>query len=226
MPRRRKHYISVRLSLPAEPPTPAEIDAILMATDAIIGGAGRAGVVLVLNGSRSKKALRHEWDKLPEHGVLARLSAVKIGQRVDWCIHNGWLRIEYTRDGVPLLFHTEKGWERVKQLWVARILGWFAEWQTAASAEPVLSLPKGSVQAVTAQEVWPRLETINQQIKYLLLERLQERPQPELSPILRAWFPHEVRKVRQAINHTLQTWGERPLPHTSRTSQNYKSSAA
>ncbi|NHZ72553.1 MAG: hypothetical protein GWP17_05680 [Aquificales bacterium] len=200
MPRRRKRSpIPVTLTLPAEPPTQAEIDAILMATDAIIGVAGRAGVVLILNGSKSKKALRNEWDKLPEYGVLAQLTAVKIGTLVDWCIHRRWLRIESTRDGIPLLFHTERGWERVKRLWVARILDWFNEWQMAG----------------TSQNIWPRLENINQQIKYLLLEHLQERPQPAFAPILRAWFPHEVRKVRQAINHTLQTWGERPLPHPS-----------
>ena len=197
MPKRRKRRIPVTLTLPAEPPAPAEIDAILMATDAVIGSAGRAGVVLILNGSRSKKALRHEWDKLPEYGALAHLTAVKIGQLVDWCIKYGWLRIEHTYDGIPLLLHTEKGWERVKQLWVERILDWFAGWQAAG----------------TPEKVWPRLETINPQIKYLLLEQLRERPRPEFAPILRVWFPREVRKVRRAINHTLQTWGQRPLPH-------------
>ena len=204
MPRRRKRLpIPIALTLPAEPPTPTEIDAILMATDAIIGSAGRAGVVLILNGSKSKKALRNEWDKLPEYGVLAQLTAVEIGTLVDWCIHRRWLRIEYTRDGIPLLFHTGKGWERVKQLWVERILGWFAEWQTSG----------------TLEKVWSRLENINQQIKYLLLEQLQKRPSPQFAPILRAWFPHEVRKVRQAINHTLQTWGERPLPPPPKNNQ-------
>jgi hypothetical protein len=195
--RRKRPRIAVHLSATAEPPAESEIDAILMATDAIIGSAGRAGVVLILNGSRSKKALSHEWDKLPEYGALAQLTAVKIGQRIDWCIKNGWLRIEYTRDGIPLLFHTGSGWERVKRLWVERILGWFAEWQTA----------------VTPQNVWPRLETINHEIKYLLLAHLQEQPQPQFTPILHAWFPHEVRKLRQAINHTLKMWGERPLTH-------------
>jgi hypothetical protein len=173
-----------------------------MATDSIIGSAGRAGVTLILNGSRSQKALRQGWDQLPEYGVLNHLTAVAIGQRIDWCIHEGWLEIEYTWDGIPLLFHTPKGWERVKQLWAARILGWFAEWQTAE----------------TPQKVWPRLEKINREIKYLLLAQLRKRPQPEFAPVLRAWFPHEVRKVRRAINHTLQTWGQRPLPHPQKQS--------
>ena len=66
MPRRRRRPpIPVTLLLPAEPPTQDKscpersrgIDAVLMATDSIIGQAGRVGVVLILNGSRSKKAL-------------------------------------------------------------------------------------------------------------------------------------------------------------------------
>ncbi|HRQ42428.1 MAG TPA: RQC domain-containing protein [Chloroflexota bacterium] len=185
----------VHLTLPAEPPTQAEIDAILVATNSIMGDAGRAGVTLILNGSRSQKARRHEWDKLPEYGALSHLTAVTIGQKIDWCIRHGWLRYEYTRDGIPLLFHTETGWERVQALWVRRSLEWFVAWQAAG----------------TPEQVWPRLETINHEIKYLLLERLCDPPQPELAPVLYAWFPHEVRKVRAAINHTLQRWGLRPL---------------
>lgn len=197
MTRRKRPRIPVNLTLPAEPPSEAEIDAVLMATDAIISQAGRNGVVLILNGSRSQKVKRWEWDKLPEYGRLSHLTAKEIGTKVDWCIHHGWLRIEYNYDGIPLLLHTAKGWPRVEQLWIERILGWFTAWQAAG----------------TPEQVWPRLETINREIKYLLLERLQEQPRPELAAVLRAWFLHEVRKVRQAINHTLQTWGERPLPH-------------
>jgi hypothetical protein len=172
-----------------------------MATDSIIGDAGRAGVTLILNGSRSQKARRHGWNNLPESGALSHLTAVTIGQKIDWCIRHGWLGYEYTRDGIPLLFHTETGWERVKVLWVRRILEWFVTWQAEG----------------TPEQVWPCLETIDHEIKYLLLQLLREQPQPELTPVLYAWFPHEVRKVRAAINHTLQSWGLRPLPHPTST---------
>jgi len=112
----------VNLVLPAEPPTEQEIDAVLMATDAIIGQAGRSGVTLILNGSRSKKALEWEWDRLPDYGALRRLTADQITRKIDWCIHHRWLRVEHNRDGIPLLYHTEKSWERVKRLWVERLL--------------------------------------------------------------------------------------------------------
>ncbi len=64
--------------------------------------------------------------------------------------------------------------------------------------------------------MWPRLETINREIKFLLLEAVEERGRRDLAPVLRAWFPHEVRAVRTAINHTLQGLGEGTLPHPKR----------
>jgi superfamily II DNA helicase RecQ len=188
MPRRRKRpFIPVTLTLPAEPPTDEEIDAVLMATDAIISQAGRAGVVLILNGSRSQKVYRWEWDKLPDYGRLRHLTAKEIGTKVDWCIHHGWLRLEY-RDGIPFLLHTPKGWERVKQLWVERLLDEFTAWQTAGQPE----------------KVWPRLEHINREIKHRLLEAIEQQNRRDLTPVLDAWLKAEVRKVRAAINATLQ----------------------
>jgi hypothetical protein len=87
MSRRRRHPpITVTLVLPAELPTQDEIDAVLMATDSIIGDAGRSGVVLILNDSRSQKALGWEWDKLPDYGRLRHLTADQIGRKVGWSI--------------------------------------------------------------------------------------------------------------------------------------------
>jgi hypothetical protein len=171
-----------------------------MATDAVIDQAGRTGVVLILNGSRSQKVKRWQWDELPEYGLLSHLTAKEIGTKVDWCIHHGWLRIEHDRDGIPLLFHTAKGWPRVQQLWVERILGWFTGWQKAG----------------TPAEVWPVLEHINREIKHMVLDEIERQGRRDLAPVLRAWFGQEVRKVRTAINRTLQALGERPLSYPQR----------
>jgi superfamily II DNA helicase RecQ len=170
--RRRRAPIHVTLVLPAEAPTQDEIDAVLMATDSILGEAGRTGVTLILNGSRSKKALEWEWDQLDDYGRLQHLTADQIGRKVDGCIHYGWLRIEYDRH-IPLLYHTARGWKRV----------------------------------------WPRLETINREIKFLVLDKIAEEARADLVPLLRAWFPHEIRAVRTAINRTLQALGQRGLRH-------------
>jgi hypothetical protein len=193
--RKRRPNIPVTLTLPADAPSQAEIDAILMATDAIIGQAGRNGVGLILKGSRSQKAFDWAWDQLPEYGLLGQLTTKEIGAKVDWCIHHGWLRLEHER-GIPLLFHSTKGWERVKELWVERLLNWFAAWQ--AAGQP--------------QQVWPRLETINREIKFMLLEAIEIRQRRDLIPVLRAWSRKEVHKVRQAIDHTLQHLAEQPQP--------------
>ncbi|GEM_PF-4549732 len=102
---RNRPPIPVTLVLPPEPPTPDEIDAVLMATDAIVMQAGRAGVTLILKGSRSKKALAQGWEQLPDYARLSHLTSEEIARKVDWCIHHDWLRIEYDRD-IPLLVHS------------------------------------------------------------------------------------------------------------------------
>jgi hypothetical protein len=112
------------------------MDTILMAADAIVGQAGQSGVTLILNGSCSKKALEWDWDKLPDYGVLKHLTVDQIIPKMDWCIYHKWLRLEYNRDGIPLLYHSEQGRERVKQLWVERLMGWFEDWQGAGQHQP------------------------------------------------------------------------------------------
>jgi len=137
---------------------------------------------------------------LSDYGALQHLTADQITRKVDWCIHHRWLSLEHNRDGIPLLYHSSKGWERVKQLWVERLLGWFEEWQDAGQPG----------------RVWPRLETIQRDIKFMLLEAVRERDRRDLAPVLRAWFPHEVRAVRTDINLTLQSLGLPELPHPGR----------
>lgn len=198
--RHRRSPIPVTLVLPAEPPSADEIEPILMAADAIVDRAGRSGLTLILNGSRSKKALQWEWDKLPDHGALRHLTAEQIARKVDWCIHHRWLRLEYTRDGVPLLYHSAQGWERVQALWVERLLDEFTAWQKDGQPE----------------QVWARMETIDREIKLMLLEAIGERRRRDLGTVLRAWFPHEVRAVRTAINRALQDLGLREMTRPKR----------
>jgi len=192
MSKRRRQPMRLKLNPSPVPPTQHEIDAILLATDAIISLARRAGVVLILKGSRSQKALRWKWDELPEYGLLRDLTTAEIGQKVDWCIQQNWIRLECERDGIPLLFHTPWGWERVKELWVQRVLGWFEGWLAAGQPE----------------QVWPRLEEIHRDIKLMTLDEIARRHDARFVPILRAWFPHKVRKVRSAINETLESLGQ------------------
>jgi hypothetical protein len=61
------------------------------------------------------------------------------------------------------------------------------------------------------------LEMINRDIKFMLLDAIGERERRDLAGVLRAWFPHEIRAVRTAINRTLQGLGERGLAHPGRS---------
>jgi len=47
----------------------------------------------------------------------------------------------------------------------------------------------------------------------MLLDEVAEQKLIRLGPVLRAWFRHEMRAVRTAINRTLQTLGQSALPH-------------
>ena len=78
--------------------------------------------------------------------------------------------------------------QRVKQLWVERILGWFDEW--LAAGQP--------------GQAWPRMETTNREIKFVLLDEIAQRGETRYKPVLRAW------KARETINTTLQAL-EQPM---------------
>ena len=190
MSRRDQPPIPVVLTLPAEPPTPAEVDAILQAADEIVGRGGRSGLALVLKGSASQKVREQGWDRSPAYGALSHHTVDEITTKVDWCIHHRWLHIEYER-GIPLLYFTEKGWERVKALWVQRLLEQFAAWQTAGAL----------------QQLWSQMEHMHREIKLLRLTVIAHGGRRDLVPALQAWKAHEVKKVRQAINETLGVLG-------------------
>lgn len=180
MSRRNRPPIPVVLTLPAE------VDAILLAADGIVGRAGRSGLALVLKESASQKVRQQGWDQSPGYGALSHYTVDEITTRVDWCIHNRWLRIEYERD-IPLLHSTERGWERIKAPWVQCLLGKFAAWQAAG----------------VFQQLWPQLENVHREIKLMLLTAVAQGQRRDLLPALQAWKVHEVKKMRQAINETL-----------------------
>jgi len=186
---RRVRRVPVALTLPAEPPTADEIDTILMAADEVIMRAGRNGLTLILKGSRSAKVFEKEWNQVETYGALAHLTRDEIARKVDWMIHHRWLRIEYDW-ALPLIAHSERGWERVQRLWVEKLLGEFETWVTEGQPE----------------QVWPRIKTIHRQIKFQLLERIRAQQAHHLAPVLLAWRPHEVRKVQERIGGVCMTW--------------------
>ena len=107
-------------------------------------------------GSRAAKVFEKGWNQVETYGALAHLTRDEITRKIDWMIHNRWLRIEYDW-ALPLIKHSEHGWERVQKLWVEKLLGEFETW--VAEGRP--------------EQVWPRIETFHRQIKFQLLERIR-----------------------------------------------------
>jgi predicted nucleotidyltransferase len=187
---RRVRRVPVVLHPSDEPPTPGEIDAILLAADEITWSAGRNGLTLILKGSRAAKVFEKGWDQVENYGALAHLTRDEIARKIDWMIHEGWLEIKYDW-ALPLIAHSEPGWERVQKLWGEKLLGEFETW--VAEGRP--------------DSVWPRIEPFHRQIKFQLLERIRLQQAQHLAPVLLAWWPNEVRKVRERIGGVLRDLG-------------------
>lgn len=185
MGRRDERRVHVFLH-PGQRPAPDERDAILRAADELIARGGRTLLCRMLRGSKAADVLKHGLDRCPAYGRLAHLPEDDVLSRIDAMIRDGWLAYEYFHK-LPLLVHTPRGWERTRELWVDELLAAFAEW--IRQGEPAA--------------VWPRLETINRQIKLQLLDRIVRDQRTDLRPILEAWRLPEVRKMRAAIGHAL-----------------------
>jgi predicted nucleotidyltransferase len=187
---RKVRRVPVRLTPSDEPPAPDEIDAILMAADEIIMRAGRNGLSLILNGSRAAKVIEQEWDQVENYGALSHLTQNEIARKVDWMIRHDWLDIEYDW-ALPMIVHSEQGWERVQELWIEKLLGEFETWVVEGQLE----------------QVWPRLKSIHRHIKFQLLERIRAQRAHHLALVLLAWRPYEVRRVRERIGGVLRDLG-------------------
>ena len=87
-----------------------DIEMILRAADDLIMKGGRNMLVKTLKGSREKKLLEHGMDQNPAYGFYKDLSMEAVGERVDWMILAGYLKIVYDYR-LPLIVYTDRGWE-------------------------------------------------------------------------------------------------------------------
>jgi superfamily II DNA helicase RecQ len=87
----------------------SEIALILRAADPLIDSGGRTVLAKILKGSKDKKVLLHGLDENPAYGIFKDQSLELITNKIDWCIKNRYLYIDY--DGrMPVLYYTETGW--------------------------------------------------------------------------------------------------------------------
>lgn len=103
-----------------------EIKKIIRGADSIVGEGGRNLLAKILKGSREKRVLELQLDKVPVYGCFKDLKIKQITEKIDWVILNGYLRIEYDYR-LPLLYHTAKGWEIAKEIRINEIIGQFDE---------------------------------------------------------------------------------------------------
>jgi hypothetical protein len=158
-----------------------EIRAILRAADALIFRGGRALLVKILHGSRSKDILSKELEKSPVYGYFQDLSADDVLARVDWMIEEGYLNIEY--DGrLPLIVFSEKGWTIERETYAEEL---FQQLKTR--------LQEGTVPDMT------EYKDRNREIIWLLLDKIAASGDVIFLPALRAWEQVDYKKVQARI---------------------------
>jgi len=126
-------------------------------------------------------------DNCPVYGYFSDRTLKDIQGRVDWVIDRGYLTYEY--DGhLPLLVHTEKGWEIVKALRVSEFLSQF------------------DIQLMSEEAPYDMfyLKDRNRELILQFLDTLKEMKDTRYIPLLEDWKEIEYKKVKQAIDEVLQ----------------------
>ena len=106
-------------------------------------------------------------------------------------IDRGYLTYEY--DGhLPLLVHTEKGWEIVKELRVSEFLSQF------------------DIQLMSEEAPFDMfyLKDRNRELILQFLDTLKEMKDTRYIPLLEDWKKIEYKKVKMAIDEVIQSWQE------------------
>jgi len=90
-----------------------DIKTIIRGADDLIISGGRNLLAKILKGSKEKKLLELKLNESPVYGCFKTLKIDDILARVDWCIENDYLAIEYNYR-LPLLIYNKKGWEKIE----------------------------------------------------------------------------------------------------------------
>jgi superfamily II DNA helicase RecQ len=168
-----------------EKPDEKELEVILMGADSIIPiSGGRNYLTQLLKGSKSQVMKRNNAEESEHYGKLSNLTLKEIERRIDWMIVKEWLKLEQEWRQ-PHIRHTNKGWQRAKKLWVDKLI----------------KLMENDIDAFLL-----KIRDIHHEIKYQILDRVQEKELTSLTPLLLRWKEIGVRKVRKRINAILRNW--------------------
>ncbi len=179
--------IQVPLFLPEHPPSQAEIDAVLLTVDALPGKLERKDIIFILKGSRRSRTLFNQWYRLESYSALRHMTDDAIMRTVDYCFHDGWLRLVYDQNGKLLAVFDQKGWERIKAIWAERVRSWLHSW----------------VDTGTPEAAWPKLKPIHTQIKNMVLVSIAGKDAKKLQPALEVWAANETDEATLKTLHGL-----------------------
>ena len=165
-----------------------DLDTVLMAADEMIARGSREMLAHVLKGMPSDVVLATEGQKLKHFGALAHLSLGAIESAIARLLDDDLLRIE-TSLGKPILVHSTAGWERVKVMWVERLLCSFAE-----------RLRRNDLRGLYAE-----VGRVNREVKLAVLDRICDAGEPRFVPLLESWREREDKPVKRRIADVLDT---------------------
>lgn len=164
---------------------------ILEVADALVYEAGRTTLALALRGSKSQKLARFPVGELPGFGMYRDLSESEVLARVDQLVRDGIFAIQPSRDGYPLLAYTPQGLELSETQTAGR---WLKQLRDhLADAKPF--------HPPFAHDLMPNR---NPRTLQRLIDALATEPDAAWLPVLKHWWPHEVKKVRAKLAVLIQ----------------------
>ena len=168
--------------------------AIVDVCDQAVYRAGRTSVMMALRGSRAEKVRRLGLIDAKGHGYFAGMSEEDVLARIDTLIHEGWLRIERTEDGLPLLGYTTAGLEKAKryaaETWLEEVRGQVGA--VAGGAELRLSF----LMAASPQR--------NHETVEMLVALVEREADEGWLPLLRAWCAAETKRLRGRLRPVIE----------------------
>lgn len=165
-----------------------EIVAILRGADSLIMQGGRTLLSKLLKGSREKKILELGLDKNPFYGFYPDIRLEDVLAKIDWMIINHYLEIDYDYR-LPLLCFTQAGWEIEKDTYSTELLDGFDK----------------MLESGTEYFDMIYLKDKDRGLIFLLLDKVKETGDAKYIPILKAWKKIDYKKVRQRINHVMDS---------------------
>ena len=163
-----------------------EIKVILRGADELIMSGGRTLLAKILKGSRDKKVLELQLDNSPVYGYFKMLKIEDILAKIDWCIENHYLDIEYDYR-LPLLVYSKQGWEIEKDIYSDELF------------------EKINGMCFTKQyDLLVEFKDKNREVIMMLLDKIEDSGSNQYIPVLKVWRKIDYKKVQKRIDAVIR----------------------